>query len=192
VTFAQGLRAVLRHDPDIIMVGEVRDVETAEIAIRSAMTGHLVLSTLHTNDAASTPLRLIEMGIEPFLVSSSLEGVVAQRLVRTLCPACKEKTPVSSSIFREEGLQIEGEKVEIFTKRGCEKCRFTGFRGRSGIFEVMALNEEIKDVIFRRGSSQKIKELAIANGMFTLRQDGLRKVLKGITTLNEVMRVTNQ
>ena len=192
VTFAQGLRAVLRHDPDIIMVGEVRDVETAEIAIRSAMTGHLVLSTLHTNDAANTPLRLIEMGIEPFLVSSSLEGVVAQRLVRTLCPSCKEKISVSSSIFKEEGLQIKEENVEIFNNKGCEKCRFTGFKGRSGIFEVLVLTEEIKDVIFRSGSSQRIKELAIANGMYTLRQDGLRKVLKGTTTLNEVMRVTNQ
>lgn len=190
LTFAEGLRCILRHDPDIIMVGEVRDLETAEITIRSAMTGHMVFSTLHTNDAASAPVRLIDMGIEPFLVASSLEGIIAQRLVRVICPECKKKVVVSSEIFRKEGIDIKEDKIEVFEGRGCENCRFTGFKGRSAIFEILIMNEEIRELIFQRVTTQTIKEKALSSGMRTLRQDGLRKVLKGITTLGEVIRVT--
>ncbi|UCC95467.1 MAG: Flp pilus assembly complex ATPase component TadA [Candidatus Omnitrophota bacterium] len=190
LTFAAGLRSILRHDPDIIMVGEVRDLETAEITIRSAMTGHLVFSTLHTNDAPSAPVRLIEMDIEPFLVASSLEGIVAQRLVRVVCPHCKQPVSVSSGVFVREGLAVDSENVETFTGKGCEKCRFTGFKGRTGIFEILVVNDEIRDLIFKRATSQTIQEKGLSYGMHTLRQDGLRKVLEGITTLSEVMRVT--
>lgn len=190
LTFAEGLRCILRHDPDIIMVGEVRDFDTAEITIRSAMTGHLVFSTLHTNDAASAPTRLIDMGIEPFLVSSSLEAILAQRLVRVICPDCKKKTIISGEIFKKEGVAVAGEKVEVFEGRGCQKCRFTGFRGRTAIFEILMIEDEIRELIFKCVRSQVIKEKALQLGMRTLRQDGLRKVLEGVTTLGEVMRVT--
>jgi len=190
LTFAEGLRYILRHDPDIIMVGEVRDTETAEITIRSAMTGHLVFSTLHTNNAASAPTRLIDMGIEPFLAASSLEGIVAQRLVRRICPECKTKKAASSEVFKKEGIDLEGGSVEIFEGKGCQSCRFTGYKGRTAIFEIMLINDEIRDLIFRRVTSQTIKEKAISFGMHTLRRDGLRKVLRGVTTLSEVMRVT--
>jgi len=190
-TFAEGLRCILRHDPDIIMVGEVRDVETAEITIRAAMTGHLVFSTLHTNDAASAPTRLVDMGIEPFLVASSLEGIVAQRLVRLLCPDCKEKESISPQIIREAGLAVEGQgQCEVFKAKGCQKCRFTGFRGRTAIFEILLVGDEIRDLIFQKVTSQTIKEKALSLGMQTLRQNGLRKVLAGVTALSEVMRVT--
>ncbi|UCD15547.1 MAG: Flp pilus assembly complex ATPase component TadA [Candidatus Omnitrophota bacterium] len=190
LNFAEGLRSILRHDPDIIMVGEVRDAETAEITIRSAMTGHLVFSTLHTNDAASAPTRLVDMGIEPFLVASSLEGIIAQRLVRVICPDCKRKASVSSQIFKKEGIDLKGETVEVLEGGGCQSCRHTGFKGRTAIFEILVMTEEIRDLIFKRVTSQVIKEKALACGMHTLRQDGLRKVLSGITTFGEVMRVT--
>lgn len=190
LTFAEGLRCILRHDPDIIMVGEVRDFETAEITIRSAMTGHLVFSTLHTNNAASAPVRLIDMGIEPFLVASSLEGIIAQRLVRVVCPTCKITKQVRSDIFEKEGVAIKETNIDVFEGRGCENCRFTGYKGRTAIFEIIMVNEEIRDLIFRKVTSQTIKEKALSFGMQTLRQDGLKKVLKGITTLGEVMRVT--
>ncbi len=190
LTFATCLRSILRHDPDIVMVGEVRDLETAEITIRSAMTGHLVFSTLHTNDASSAPLRLMDMKIEPFLVASSLEGIIAQRLVRVVCLKCKEKIKVSSEIFKKEGIELKGSEVEVFKGKGCDQCRFTGFRDRTAIFEIMLMNQDIRDLILKRVSSQRIKEKALESGMRTLRQDGLKKVLKGITTLSEVMRVT--
>lgn len=190
LTFAEGLRCILRHDPDIIMVGEVRDSETAEITIRSAMTGHLVFSTLHTNDACSAPTRLVDMGIEPFLVASSLEGIIAQRLVRVVCPKCKQKVSLPAQIFTREGLTIKTDKVEVFDGRGCELCRFTGFQGRTAIFEILVMNDEIRELIFKGVTSQAIKERAVSLGMHTLRQDGLNKVLAGVTTLAEVMRVT--
>ena len=190
LTFAEVLRCILRHDPDIIMVGEVRDVETAEITIRSAMTGHLVFSTLHTNDAASTPMRLIDMGIEPFLVASSLSGIIAQRLVRVICPDCKKKVYAPSDVFKQEGLDVKGDKVDIHEGKGCEGCRFTGYKGRTAIFEIMVMDSGLRDLIFKGVTSQVIKEKSVANGMHTLRQDGLIKALRGITTLSEVMRVT--
>jgi len=190
LTFAEGLRRILRHDPDIIMVGEVRDTETAEITIRSAMTGHLVFSTLHTNDAASAPVRLVDMEIEPFLVASSLEGIIAQRLVRVICPDCKEKVSVSAAVFKKEGIAVKGNNVDVFEGKGCSHCRHTGFKGRTGIFEILVVNDAIRDLISKRATSQVIKERAVKDHMRTLRQDGLRKVMAGITTLGEVLRVT--
>ncbi|MDD5246099.1 MAG: ATPase, T2SS/T4P/T4SS family [Candidatus Omnitrophica bacterium] len=192
--FANALRHMLRHDPDVMMVGEVRDYETAEIAIRAALTGHLVLSTLHTNDAAGAVTRLLDMEIEPFLVSSSLECLIAQRLVRVICPKCK--VPVKSPeeiISRIKGdIKVDQAKIEIFEGKGCEECRFTGYRGRTGIYEVMPVSEPIREMIVARASSQQIKQKAIAEGMRTLRQDGLQKVIQGVTTYTEVVRVTQQ
>ncbi|MCQ9206100.1 MAG: Flp pilus assembly complex ATPase component TadA [Omnitrophica bacterium] len=190
LTFATCLRSILRHDPDIIMVGEVRDTETAEITIRSAMTGHLVFSTLHTNDAPSAPMRLIDMGIEPFLVASSLEGVIAQRLVRVICPNCREEISLPSDFFKKEGLDVKGGQIRVFKGKGCEGCRFTGFKGRTAIFEILVMEQSLRELIFRRVTSQEIKEGALKLGMRTLRQNGLKKVLEGVTTLGEVMRVT--
>lgn len=188
--FSNALRYFLRHDPDIMMVGEIRDLETAEIAVEASLTGHLVLSTLHTNDAPTAITRLIDMGVEPFLVSASLIGVLAQRLVRTLCPHCKEpyKPPVEG--LRRLGLtpeEVEG--VTFYRGRGCEYCRHTGYYGRTGIFELMVVNEEIAELIVRRAPLGEIREAAKANGMKTLMEDGLRKAMAGITTIEEVLRV---
>jgi len=190
LTFAACLRSILRHDPDIVMVGEVRDAETAEITIRAAMTGHLVFSTLHTNDAPSAPIRLIDMGIEPFLVTSSLAGVVAQRLVRVICPHCKQEQPMASTVFQDAGIEVQGRMVSVFSGKGCQQCRFTGFKGRTAIFEILILDEELRRLILEKTPSQAIAEKAKESGLCTLRQSGLRKVLQGITTLGEVMRVT--
>jgi len=192
-SFATALRHILRHDPDVIMIGEVRDYETAEIAIRSALTGHLVFSTLHTNDAAGAVTRLLDMGIEPFLVSSSLECLIAQRLVRLICPKCK--TPVKSKqeiLSQIKSLNIDPKDAELYEGKGCEECRFTGYRGRTAIYEILVITESIRELILSRASSQQIKQKAIAQGMRTLRDDGLQKVLKGLTTLTEVVRVTQQ
>jgi type II secretion system protein E len=192
--FATGLRHMLRHDPDVMMVGEVRDYETAEIAIRAALTGHLVFSTLHTNDAAGAVTRLLDMGIEPFLVSSSLECLVAQRLVRLICPKCKVPSKNKNEILHElRGLLSDLKGVEIFEGKGCEECRFTGYLGRTGIHEILIMTEPIREMILQRASSQQIKQKAIAEqGMRTLRQDGLKKVIAGLTTYSEVVRVTQQ
>jgi len=192
-TFATALRHMLRHDPDIMMVGEVRDYETAEIAIRSALTGHLVFSTLHTNDAAGAVTRLLDMGIEPFLVSSSLEFLIAQRLVRLICPKCKAAIKVKDEILRQiRDMPFDPHKVEMYEGRGCESCRFTGYRGRTGIYEILTISEPVREMILNHSSSQQIKQKAVSQGMRTLRQDGLQKVLKGVTTLTEVIRVTQQ
>ncbi len=192
--FATGLRSVLRHDPDIIMVGEIRDLETAEIAIRTALTGHLVFSTLHTNDAASGITRLLEMGVEPFLVSSSIEAFVAQRLVRNICPKCKEAVGNPPAEIQQEiavslGLEA-GQEVSIFRGRGCEMCHQTGFYGRTAIYEILLVNDEIRAAIVDRRGAEEIKRLAMARGMTTLRQDGWQKVVAGVTTPEEVMNVT--
>jgi type IV pilus assembly protein PilB len=188
--FNNALRYFLRHDPDIMMIGEIRDLETAEIAIEASLTGHLVLSTLHTNDAPTAITRLIDMGVEPFLISASLIGILAQRLVRTLCPRCKEpyKPPVEG--LRRLGLSPEEvEGVTFYRGRGCEYCRHTGYYGRTGIFELMVINEEIAELIVRRAPLSEIREAAKAAGMKTLMEDGLRKVMAGITTIEEVLRV---
>lgn len=194
-TFATALRHMLRHDPDVMMVGEVRDYETSEIAIRSALTGHLVFSTLHTNDAAGAVTRLLDMGIEPFLVSSSLEYLIAQRLVRMLCPKCKELLNEKSKLeilSHIKDVEFDFEKAEIYEAKGCEECRFTGYHGRTAIYEILTITEPIRELILSCASSQQIKQKAVSEGMRSLRQDGLYKVLKGITTLTEVVRVTQQ
>ncbi|MEN3033390.1 MAG: GspE/PulE family protein [Aquificaceae bacterium] len=184
LTFASGLRALLRQDPDVIMVGEIRDSETAQIATQAALTGHLVLSTLHTNDAPSAITRLFDLGIEPFLIASSLEGVLAQRLVRRICDNCKvEYTPSDEELAQ---LGLSGGK--FYRGQGCEKCLYSGYRGRTAIFEVLELNEEIKRLIVRTQDSNEISEFLKAQGFSNMLQDGIRKVLQGITTAEEVLR----
>lgn len=192
LTFAAGLRSMLRHDPDVMMVGEVRDLETAEITIRVALTGHLVFSTLHTNDAAGAVTRLLDMGIEPYLVASSVECLIAQRLVRLICPECKYPIKGKKEPLLELGIHNVPDNVVIYEGKGCEACKFTGYRGRSGIYEFLVLNDEIRDMILERASADQIKKKAVKMGMRILRQDGLDKVLKGLTTISEVMRVTPQ
>jgi type II secretion system protein E len=192
LTFSHGLRSMLRHDPDIMMVGEIRDLETAEIAIRVALTGHLVFSTVHTNDAASTITRLVNMGIEPYLISSSVVCIIAQRLVRLVCPGCKAEVPVTGDIVEQFELHPVSVPPKIFEGKGCEACRFTGYRGRTGIYEVLVINEKIRDLIDRKVPANRIKDEARTLGMRTLRQDGWEKVKRGLTTLSEVLRVTQE
>jgi general secretion pathway protein E len=177
------------------MVGEIRDLETAEIAMQASLTGHLVLSTLHTNDAPSALIRLIDMGIEPFLVASSLTTVLAQRLVRMVCPHCKESyepSDVERSYFREEEGKGGGESLLLYRGKGCDKCKGRGYFGRTGIFELLVIDNEIRPMITDKIDSQSIKNHAVSRGMKTLRQDGIEKVIKGITTLEEVLRVTQK
>ncbi|MBN2212064.1 MAG: type II/IV secretion system protein [Sedimentisphaerales bacterium] len=190
LTFAHLLRSILRHDPDIIMVGEIRDRETAEIAISAAMTGHLVFSTLHTNDAPSAPVRLLEMGLEPFLVSNALEAVIAQRLVRMLCPHCKERDSLSEQL-PERTRRILA-KHEIFRARGCRACRETGYQGRTALFEMFTLDDTIRAIILERAPGTKIGRTAAAKGMRTLFESGLEKVREGVTSLAEVYRVARE
>jgi general secretion pathway protein E len=188
LTFAAGLRSILRQDPDIIMVGEIRDIETAEIAIHASLTGHLVLSTLHTNDSASAVTRLLDMGVEPFLVASSLVGVLAQRLVRNICPFCRDAYPIEES----EKIFFPKPPMTLYRGKGCEKCKQTGYLGRTGIFEFMLIDNVIRTMIAQKVDAGSIKDTAVKNGMATLRMDGLKKVIEGITTLGEVMRVTQK
>jgi len=191
LTFAAALRSFLRQDPDIIMVGEIRDYETAEIAIKAALTGHLVLSTLHTNDASSTVSRLLNMGIEPFLVSSSLNLVLAQRLARRICENCKEEVRINPKALLDAGVRKEEiGTFKTFRGRGCDQCSNIGYKGRVAIYEVMPVGDEIKELILRGASALELKREAIRLGMKTLRQAGLTKVKLGITTLEEVLRVT--
>jgi len=193
LSFATGLRSMLRHDPDIMMVGEVRDFETAEITIRVALTGHLVFSTLHTNDASGGITRLIDMGIEPYLVASSVECFIAQRLVRLICPFCKvEIQPKKEVILKEFGIENDFDNITIYEGRGCEACRFTGYKGRTAIYEFLVMNEEIKSLVLKRASSDQIKKKALELGMHTLRMDGWEKIKSGLTTINEVIRVTKE
>jgi general secretion pathway protein E len=194
LTFASGLRSILRQDPDVIMVGEIRDVDTAEIAIQASLTGHLVLSTLHTTDAPSAIVRLIDMGIEPFLVSSSLIGVLAQRLVRTICPYCREEyrpSETEKSYFVGFSTASAG-TFPLYRGKGCDKCNGAGYFGRTGIFEFLPVSDEIRQMISDRTDSQSIKNAAISKGMKTLRTDGFEKAAKGITTVEEVLRVTQR
>jgi type IV pilus assembly protein PilB len=191
LTFAAALRSFLRQDPDIIMVGEVRDYETAEISVKAALTGHLVLSTLHTNDAPSTVTRLLNMGIEPFLVSSSLNLVLAQRLARRICPECREEVKIQPKALLDAGIKPERIKGLVpFHGRGCDHCNTTGFRGRVALYEVMPVREDLKDLVLRGGSALDIRREAARLGMKTLRQAGLSKLEEGVTTLEEVLRVT--
>lgn len=191
LTFANALRSFLRQDPDIIMVGEMRDLETAEIAVEASLTGHLVLSTLHTNNAPSAVIRMIDMGVEPYLISATVIGVIAQRLARKVCTNCKEEYQAPASELRILGYQPK-EKDEILTLargRGCEVCRHTGYKGRTGIHEMMCMNDEIAELVVRRAPLADIREASKANGMTELRDDGLEKVLAGITTAEEIRKV---
>lgn len=190
LTFATGLRSILRCDPDIIMIGEIRDMETAKIAIEAAMTGHLVLSTLHTNDAANAVTRLIEMGVEPFLVSSSIDCVLAQRLGRRLCEYCKEEYEPSTDEIEAVGMTFKpGEARKLYRPKGCRICFNSGFKGRVGIYELMSMSEEVAKLCNSNKSSSEIKTQAVADGMITLRLDGFNKAKQGITSLEEVLRV---
>jgi type II secretion system protein E len=193
LTFAVGLRHILRQDPDVIMVGEIRDQETADIAIRAALTGHLVFSTLHTNDAAGGVTRLVDMGIEPFLVASSVEALIAQRLIRRLCPRCKKPWTVDRAFLAGIGFPLDQLATgTICEPTGCEECRGTGYTGRTGIYEILVVSDAIRQMIVERKSAADIKIQALAHGMRTLRIDGWRKVLAGVTTLEEVIRVTSE
>ena len=188
LTFAMGLRAMVRADPDIIMVGEIRDRETAQIAVESALTGHLVLSTLHTNDAPSAITRLIEMGIEPFLVASALDCVVAQRLARMLCPNCKRRTIIPAKVLQESGYKARVE-LEAYEPAGCRRCAGSGYRGRVGLYEVMKMSPEIQTLALERKPSEAIRDVAVEQGMTRLRDDGLQKVREGRTSISEIARV---
>jgi type II secretory ATPase GspE/PulE/Tfp pilus assembly ATPase PilB-like protein len=192
LTFANCLRHILRQDPDVIMIGEIRDVETAEIAIQASLTGHLVLSTLHTNDSASAVTRLIDMGIEPYLISSSVIAVMAQRLLRIICPQCKRPYKPEDEIISlwSENEKISAPETQFYKGIGCENCLETGYLGRTGIFELLVIDNDIKELIDKRRGSHIIKEATVERGMSTLREDGLRKALAGETTLEEVCRVT--
>ncbi len=189
LTFAAALRSILRQDPNVIMLGEVRDLETAEIAIRAALTGHLVLSTLHTNDAPSSVARLLDMGVEPFLIASATNLIVAQRLVRKVCLHCSKPDPQSAFLLKSLGAQ--GKAGNWLRGTGCSHCGNTGFKGRVGIFEFMKISEEIREMIVDRADANKIREVAIGQGMITLREEGLRKAARGITSLSEVLQETS-
>lgn len=191
LTFANGLRSILRQDPDIILIGEIRDLETAEIAIHSALTGHMVFSTLHTNDAPGALNRLADMGVEPFLAVSSVVGVLAQRLVRSLCAECKKPYKPTPEILKSLGVDPKKE-VTLYQTKGCEACKQTGYRGRAALFELMETSDKIRDLLLKKASSAELKEQAIRDGMINLRRDGVEKVIKGVTTVEEVLRVTEQ
>ena len=191
MTFASALRAILRQDPNVVMVGEIRDVETANIAVRASLTGHLVLSTIHTNDAVRTVTRLLDMGVEPFQISSSLAGVIAQRLVRRLCDECKYEDAVTTQekiIFEKYGFK---NVTKVFRKKGCASCNNKGYRGRAGVFEILVLDDEMRRLINQNADVLDLQEAARRSGMMTLMQSGLAKILLGVTTFEEVMRVAN-
>jgi len=190
LTFAGGLRSILRQDPNVILIGEIRDLETAEIAIQASLTGHLVFSTLHTNDAASAITRLVDMGVEPFLVGSSLVAVLAQRLVRVLCRECRVGAEASAIELREIGVRPPDRPLQVFHAKGCAACNYTGYRGRVGIFELMLVDDDIRGLVSQNIDSKTIKQAATRKGMRTLRGDGALKVLQGITSIAEVLRAT--
>ena len=191
MTFASVLRSTLRHDPDVVLVGEIRDSETAKIAVEAATTGHLVLSTLHTNDAPSALTRLTELGVEPFLVGSALNAVIAQRLLRRLCDFCKEEYDPDAELLADSvGFELRGTK-KLFrpTEGGCENCRHTGYQGRMALHEVMVVDSDLERAAIARSSSKELRELAKKAGMHTLREDGWDKVRRGETSVDEVLRV---
>jgi general secretion pathway protein E len=192
LTFAAGLRSVLRQDPDVILVGEIRDSETAEIAIQAALTGHLVFSTLHTNDSAGAVTRLIDMKIEPFLISSSVMGILAQRLVRVLCKECREPYQITPAEINELEIRTGVEGATVYRAKGCETCFQTGYFGRSAIYELLTVDDEMRQMIMKNSDASMIKALAMEKGMSTLRQDGAAKVLRGVTSVDEVVRVTQK
>jgi type IV pilus assembly protein PilB len=189
VTFASALRTFLRQDPDIILVGEIRDPETALIATEAALTGHLVFSTLHTNDAPTAVARMIEMGIEPFLVSSAVIGVLAQRLVRVICTECKEAYTPPLEAFRRLNLAMDLESVTFYRGQGCDRCRHSGYKGRIGVFELMLVSDHLRGLILRKAPTHELRQAALEGGMMTLRQDAMQKILEGVTTMEEALRV---
>jgi len=196
MTFAAGLRSMLRQDPDVIMVGEMRDEETATIAMEAAMTGHLVFSTLHTNDASSAPGRLVDMGVEPFLISSSIIGILAQRLIRVLCPNCKEQYTANRESLLRYGLPLPEEigadthgEITLFKAKGCEKCKGTGYKGRSGVHELLTMSDKMRDAILKGAAAHEVRHMAIENGMKTLQEDAVAKILNGVTDVDEIIRV---
>ncbi len=192
LTFSNGLRSILRQDPDVIMVGEIRDLETADIAIHAALTGHIVFSTLHTNDAPGALTRLVDMGLEPFLVSSAIIAVAAQRLVRKICPECKESYKPNEKVLEQLGLDPKEKGINLYRGNGCDECMNTGYKGRAAIFELMIPNEEIRELTIAKTSTDEIKKAAAKAGMRSMRQDGLEKAKKGITTVEEVLRLTQE
>ena len=189
LTFGSALRSILRQDPDVVMIGEIRDVETSEIAIQAALTGHLVLSTLHTNDSCGAVTRLIDMGIPPFLISSALGLVIAQRLVRLLCPDCKETFAAPAALQKELGLEVREDRT-IYRGKGCAKCDDSGYRGRLAIYEILNVTKGLEELIMKRASSHELYRQALNDGMISLRKSGIAKVLEGVTSVDEVMRVT--
>ncbi|HSV28126.1 MAG TPA: GspE/PulE family protein, partial [Candidatus Omnitrophota bacterium] len=192
LNFGHILRSILRHDPDVIMVGEIRDLETAEIAVQAALTGHLVLSTLHTNSAAATVTRLLDMGVADYLITSTLAGVVAQRLVRRLCPHCRQATIPMPELIRQTGLDRLSDDPRLFVAAGCGSCGGTGYSGRTTIFEVLTMDDEIRRLVLRHAEAGEIQRAAMAAGMRSMYEDGLLKVLTGQTSLDEVLRVTRE
>ena len=192
LTFAKSLRSIVRQDPDIILIGEMRDNETASIAVQSALTGHLVLSTLHTNDSASAITRLVDIGIESFLITSAVRAVIAQRLIRALCSDCKEQYMPDETTLKRLGLkEVEFGQKKIFRAKGCSKCFNTGYRGRVPIFEILIVDDKIKSLIRKTSDSIQIHKLAVNRGMKTLLQNGMDKVFQGISSIEEILRVTN-
>jgi len=189
-TFASGIRAILRQDPDVIMIGEMRDKETASMAIESALTGHLVFSTLHTNDAAGAFPRLLEMGLEPFLVATAIKGVLAQRLVRRICPNCKDEDPTIDPEVRKD-LHIPPH-IKFYRGKGCNRCENSGYKGRTGIYEFLVPSEEVRNLVLRRASGDEIKRVCMTQGMNTLRMDGMEKALTGVTTLEQVLSASEK
>jgi general secretion pathway protein E len=194
LTFANALRSIVRQDPDVIMIGEIRDLETAQIAVQSALTGHLVLSTVHTNDAPSTVNRLLDMGVEDYLLTSTVIGILAQRLVRTLCPACREPHDALPELVLEMGLRkfAPTGPITLWKARGCAECANTGYTGRVGIVEMLTMSDAVRSLVMRHATAGELRAQALADGMLTMYDDGLRKALKGVTTFEEVLRVTRE
>ena len=191
LTFARCLRSILRQDPDIILVGEIRDLETAEIAVQASLTGHLVFTTLHTNDAPSAIARLLDLGLEPFLLTATLEGIVAQRLVRQICPSCKTEFEPTEEQLMELRLTEEDVKgKKFYYGQGCDYCNNTGYRGRLGIFEIMTFNDEIRELIMKHASTNVLRVAAVKGGMRPLRENGLAAIYDGLTTIEEIARET--
>ena len=188
LTFASGLRSILRQDPDVVMIGEIRDAETAEIAIRAAITGHLVLSTIHTNDAPSSVMRLQDMGIQPYLVATAVKGIIAQRLIRKICPNCKQGYLASD--YEKSILGLPDQRVILYRGTGCSRCNDTGYKGRMGIYEIMDISSDVKDVIYKNGNAEEIRNVAVKRGMNTLNRSAAKAVLSGKTTVDELLRVT--
>jgi general secretion pathway protein E len=194
LTFANALRSIVRQDPDVIMIGEIRDLETAQIAVQSALTGHMVLSTLHTNDAASTINRLLDMGVDDYLLTSTVNGILAQRLVRTLCPHCREAHPALPEVVEEMQLQryTDAHPVLLYRAVGCTECGQTGYSGRVSIVELLVMSDTIRSMVMRHVTSGEVRQQAIADGMQTMYENGLSKAVAGITTIEEVLRVTRE